>query len=85
MSLLIIAFKVLTTFMLLYCTNTRLIPRGICGKQSCVNRGVSTENLDFHLSTIISPIIHIYPLSETVIAVPREPMSVISIHFFFLS
>jgi hypothetical protein len=81
-SLLITSFKVLTTGMLLYSTNTRLIPRGLCGKQSRVNRGVSTENLGFHLPTIISPIIHIHPSSETVRAVPREPMSVISIHFF---
>ena len=78
MTLLITSFRVLTKCMLLYCTNTRLIPRGICGKKkSRVNRGVSTENLGFHLSIIVSPIIHIYPSSETVRAVPREPMSVI--------
>jgi len=71
------SFKLLKTCILLYSTSPRLISRGICGKQSCVNREVSIENLDFHWSITIPPIIHIHPSSETVRAVPWESRSVI--------
>jgi hypothetical protein len=50
----------------------RLIPRGICGKESGIRRGVFTEKLGFLLSVIIPLIIHIHPPSETVTAVQRH-------------
>ena len=61
MALPIMSFMVLTTCMLLYSNSQTLISRGICGKQSCVKRRVTTKNLVFPLSIINE--IHFFFLS----------------------